>query len=349
MNRTGLVYHSDYTKHLPYPGNPEVPERITSTYEHLKKTKLLDKLTLLTPKPAAEDDILQVHSREHLDYVRNLSERGYGPDDYVNSDYYVSPDTYKTALLAAGGAKLAAESVWDGVVDNAFALIRPPGHHASKYPAGFCYFHNTAVAIRHLQREHGLKRAAVFDWDAHAGNGTMNLFWRDPSVLKISVHQDPASFYPGTGFTEQIGEGEGLGYCMNVPVPAGTGDPDYLHILDEFAIPKIRKYRPEIIFVAAGQDSHRGDGMSGLELTDKGYSAMTMRLMDAADELCNGRLVLVLEGGYNLRTLPATHHAIISTLMGVKKQPKIKGKVLDSTKEVLQQLTEHLAGTPMGD
>ncbi|MFH0862674.1 MAG: histone deacetylase [Candidatus Altiarchaeota archaeon] len=349
MAKTGLVYHSDCLKHLLLEGKPETPERVSSTMEHFRQTGLLARLSLLTPEPATHDDLELVHTEELINYVRDLSDNGYDENSVINGDIYISPDTYNSALLAAGGVKMAAKAVWSGDVENCFALVRPPGHHAKRnLPAGFCFFNNTAVAIRCLQRNEGLGRIAVFDWDAHCGNGTMDIFYEDPDVLTISVHQDPRNFYPGEGFVEQIGEGEGRGYCMNIPVPAGSGDADYIRILEEFALPKIRQFDPEIIFVAAGQDSHADDGMSGLRLTDDGYAAMSSKLRELALEICDGMLVLTLEGGYNVDTLPHTHERIVSALLG-EKPVEIRGKALESTNTVLQQLRQQLKGTEMGD
>jgi acetoin utilization deacetylase AcuC-like enzyme len=350
MNRTGLSYHPDCLKHTLMPGKPETPERVAATYEHFKTTGLLDELTLLTPEPATEEDLERAHTEELINYVRQTSEKGYEENTIINGDVYVGPETYNAAILAAGGVKLAAESVWNGEAKNAFALVRPPGHHASRnLPAGFCFFNNTAVAIEHLMASEGVGKVAVFDWDAHCGNGTMNIFYENPDVLTISIHQDPSNFYPGTGFVDQIGEGDGKGYCMNIPVPAGAGDADYIHAIDDFVTPKLRQFAPEMIFVAAGQDGHVGDGMSGLELTDDGYCAMSWRMLNLADELCSGKLVLTLEGGYNLSTLPETHHRIVSTLLEEGELPDISGKVRQSTKDILAQLREQLKDTPMAD
>ncbi len=340
---TGLVYHPDYVNHIPFRGNPEVPERISGTYSYFRETGLLDQLTLLNPEPASSDDILRVHTPEHADYIHTLSETGYDENTVLNTDVYVSPRTCDTAYLAAGGLIKALESVWTGKVGNCFALVRPPGHHAQRgLPAGFCYFNNAAVAIEHMREVHGVKRVAVFDWDAHAGHGTMEVFYTDPDVLTVSVHQDPRTFYPGTGFVEQVGDGWGTGCCVNIPVPAGTGDPDYIHILDDFVLDYIREFGPELLVVAAGQDSHATDTISGLRLTDDGYAEMTAKLMGLADGVCDGKLVLELEGGYNLQTLPQTHHRIVSTLLG-GEAPAAEGEVLDSTKAVLEEVRDVLA------
>jgi acetoin utilization deacetylase AcuC-like enzyme len=349
MNRTGLSYHPDCLKHQPFHGKPEVAGRITATLEHFRQSGLLDKLKAINPLPATAEDVESVHTEELVNYVRELSEKGYEEDAIINGDVWVSPGTYEAALASAGCVKAAAKSVWEGKVDNCFALSRPPGHHASRnMPAGFCYFNNTAAAIAGLEQEYGVERVAIFDWDAHCGHGTMQVFYENPDVLTISIHQDPHSFYPGTGFVEQTGEGDGKGYCMNVPVPAGTGNADYTHVLDDFVVPKLKQFEPDIIFVAAGQDSHADDLMSGLKLTDECYGAMTGTIMDAAKKLCKGRLVLTLEGGYDLVMLPRVHHMIVSTLLGGKR-PGIEGEVLQSTRDVLAQLRKHLAHTRMGD
>ncbi|MFH1054682.1 MAG: histone deacetylase [Candidatus Altiarchaeota archaeon] len=347
MDRTGLVYHQGCLRHIPARGNPEVPERISGTFDYFRESGLLGRLTLLTPEPASVEDILRVHSQEHLDYVRNTSELGYGEEDLVNSDIYISQYTYEAALLAAGGVILGAESVWEKTVENCFCLVRPPGHHASSFPSGFCYFNNVAVAVRHVQGGYGIKRVAIFDWDAHAGNGTMRLFYQDPSVLTISVHRDPNYFYPGEGFADQIGEGEGRGYCMNIPVQYGTGDADYMFALDDFVLPVLRKYKPEMIFVSAGQDSRVDDTLGGLNVTDDGYVTMTSKLMEAAAELCEGKLILTLEGGYNLDALPKTHHAIVSTLLGDKRITKTNDQPMEATKESIEELRRNLEETPL--
>lgn len=354
MTDTGIVYHTDYLKHRQVEHHPECPERLQLTIGHFykknfmdpstgMKTNLMDVVQLITPKPASVEDLTRVHSKEHVEYVKCLSEKGRGEFSIIDSDTYVCPDTYNVAVLAAGGAIAAGEAVWTGKVKNSFALIRPPGHHASLNQAtGFCYFDNAAIMIKYLQKRHGVKKVLLFDWDAHAPNGTMGTFYTDPSVLNISIHQDPHNFYPGTGFIDQIGEGPGKGYTINFPVPAGTGDADYIHFLEKFVVPRARKFKPELIVVAAGQDSHKDDLLAQLEVTDAGYAQMTKIMMNLADELCGGKLVLELEGGYNLKVIPETHHVITSTLAGLREPKPITGEVLPSTKNLLVKLEETL-------
>jgi len=341
--KTGLVYHNDYLKHRQEREHPENPERLAATLEYFIKTRLLDAVEQITPEPATVEDITRVHTHEHVDYIHSRCEEGSGRFAVIDPDTYICDETYNVALLSAGGDIAAGEAVWTGKIDNCFALVRPPGHHASRNQAtGFCYFDNITVMTRYLQANHDVKKVFIFDWDAHAPNGTMGNLYGDPTVLNMSIHQDPRSFYPGVGFMEQFGEGPGRGYTVNFPVPAGTGDADYLYFIEEFVIPRVRKFKPDLIAVAAGQDSHTSDLISQLEVTDAGYAAMTRMFMDLSDELCGGKLVLELEGGYNTNTLPITHHTIVSTLAGIPYEKEVTGEASETTKNLLNQLNETL-------
>lgn len=338
--RTGLVYHPDYLKHKQLPGHPEAPERLEVTLDYFKTTGLIKELDAITAEPATAEDVMRVHSKEHIDSLRKLSEEGGG---HMGTDAYVCPQTYSVALLAAGGVTGAGDAVWRGVVDNCFALIRPPGHHASRNrAAGFCYLNNVAIMIRHLQDIYGLKRILLLDWDAHAPDGTIDVFYTDPGVLVISIHQDPHGFYPGTGFMEQTGQGDGKGYTINIPVPAGTGDADYAHIMQEVVKPQAQRFKPEFIVVSAGQDSHTDDYISGLDVTEAGYEYMTQEVMNLAKKYCDSRLVVELEGGYELNALKRSNHAIASTLLGKAPRNKIRGVVRDATYSVLAKLDDFL-------
>ncbi|VVB53095.1 Histone deacetylase domain protein [uncultured archaeon] len=340
---TGLIFHDDYLKHKPPENHPENPLRLSATMEHLMKTHVLSMVDQITPQEAKTEDVERVHSLEHINYIRCMSEKGHGRFAVIDPDTYVSPETYHVALLAAGGVMAAGEAVVKKEVENVFALVRPPGHHASRNQAtGFCFFDNMSVMVKHLQAKHGVKKVCVFDWDAHAPNGTMGTFYSDPTVLNMSIHQDPKSFYPGVGFIDQIGEGAGRGYTINFPVPGGTGDADYIYFINDFVVPYVRKFKPDLIAIAAGQDSHASDRISQLNVTDAGYAEMTRIFMELADELCGGKLVLELEGGYNVRTLPVTHNAIISTLLGIPHDKKVEGKPLQSTHDLLTQLKNTL-------
>jgi len=338
MFRTALVYHRDYILHDSGEAYPERPERLTATMEYLQKKEVLDKVIMLEPAHCTEEDILRVHTKEHLENIKTLSSSGGG---YADDDTYCSPRTYDVARLAAGGCIKAAQTVMDKEADNAFALIRPPGHHASRNKAaGFCFFNNAAITARYLQKVCGLKRILTFDWDAHAGNGTMDIFYDDPSVLNISIHQDPRNFYPGTGLMEQIGRFKGVGYTVNIPVPAGTQDADYIHILKEFVLPAMRSYKPEFIIIAAGQDSHVDDRISGISLTEKGFGEMTSLIVEEAQNVCRGRVLAELEGGYELASFARSNYAILCALLGTNTGYEIKGEVKESTDLILSALQE---------
>ena len=340
MNKTALVYHEDYLKHRQPEGHPERPERLVETLNYFEKKGLLEKLTIVKPEVAKREDLLRVHSRELVDFMENLCSSGGG---FLDSDTFVCRDTCYVARLSAGGVIKAAEVVMEGKFDNSFALVRPPGHHASRNKSmGFCYFNNVAVMIKYIQEKYDLKRILVLDWDAHAFNGTMDIFYDTRDVLKISIHQDPRTLYPGTGFISQIGSGIGEGYTVNVPVPAGTEDSDYVYIFDEIVIPLAFDYKPQFMVISAGQDSHRDDPLSGLCLTESGYEEMTNILLKTSEELCDGRLVVELEGGYNLESLKKSNYAIVSSLIGDRRDETIKGKVKDSIKELAGSLKKIL-------
>jgi acetoin utilization deacetylase AcuC-like enzyme len=338
MHRTALVYHGDYLLHDAGDAHAESPERLTASMDYFQKKGVLEKVMLLKPAPCTEEDILRVHTKEHLEHIKKLSFAGGG---YADDDTYCSPATYGVARLAAGGCIRAAQAVMDKEADNAFALIRPPGHHASRNKAaGFCFFNNAAITARYLQEVCGLKRILIFDWDAHAGNGTMDIFYDDPSVLNISIHQDPADFYPRTGRMEQIGRFYGEGFTVNIPVPSGTEDADYVHILKEFVLPAMRAYSPEFVIIAAGQDSHGDDGISGLSLTENGFGEMTRLIVEESWKVCGGRVLAELEGGYELESFAGSNYAILCALLGTNERYEIKGEVKESTDVVLSALGE---------
>ena len=338
MHRTALVYGEDYLLHDAGDIHSESPERLTATLEHFRETGIMEKLILLDPMPCSEEDILRVHTKEHLEHIKKLSSGGGG---FADEDTYCSPATYEVARLAAGGCIRAAQAVLDGEADNAFALIRPPGHHASRNKAsGFCFFNNAAIAARYLQDICSLERIFIFDWDAHAANGTMDVFYDDPTVLNISMHQDPTYFYPRNGHMEQTGRFCGEGYTVNIPVPAGTGDADYVHILKEFVLPAMRAYGPQFVIIAAGQDAHISDSISGLALTENGFGEMTRLIAEEAGHICKGRVVAELEGGYELEAFARSNRAIAGALLGLGEKYTIAGEIKESTDLVLSALRD---------
>jgi acetoin utilization deacetylase AcuC-like enzyme len=223
---------------------------------------------------------------------------------------------------------------------NCLALIRPPGHHATKNQAmGFCYFNNVALAADYLREVYNLKKICIMDWDAHAGNGTMEIFYKTKDVLNISIHQDPSYFYPGVGFIHQKGEEEGEGYTINIPLEEGACNSDYLFLLEEFVIPKIREFHPEFIIISSGCDSHKDDSISSLCLNEEGYGMMTNLFISLSEDLCEGRLLIALEGGYNLEALAKSNYEIVKTLLGESEYSfERKENILNSTYQTLEKL-----------
>lgn len=335
MRHTGLIYHPTCLKH-DIPGHPERPARITATMEYLKEKGILNRLSLIEAEPVSDEDLLRVHTEQMVSRVKELSLSGGG---YLDPDTGVNSYTYEAARLAAGGAVKAAKLVMEGELKNAFALLRPPGHHANRErSSGFCCFNNLAVMIKYLQARHGLARIFVLDWDAHAGNGTEQIFWSDPGVLVVSLHQDPAFFYPGTGFIEERGGGAGEGYTVNIPLPPGSSNGDYIYLLEKFIIPLAGRYQPEFIAISSGADSHRDDFISGLSLTEEGYGEMSRRMVNLAEELCSGRMVVCLEGGYNLNALARSNYFIISALLGESQEYDFGGEPEMLTRSLLNKL-----------
>ncbi|MBU4267032.1 MAG: histone deacetylase [Candidatus Altiarchaeales archaeon] len=340
MDKTALIYHEDYLKHDAGPGHPERRERLISVMDYFRNGGILDKVETLTPDPCSEEDLLRVHKGGYVEFVRAMCARGGGP---IDADTFAQANTYDIARLAAGGVMLAGEVVAKGEFGNSLALVRPPGHHATRDKAmGFCYFNNVAVMARYLQEKQGLKKIMILDWDAHAANGTMDIFYDDPSVLNISIHQDPVSFYPGTGFAEQLGEGAGEGYTVNVPLRSGAGDSDYVYVLEELIIPLAKSFRPGLIVISTGFDSHKDDFISGLQLTDQGYGFLTEMMLGLARDVCGGKLVVELEGGYNLEAIARSSYAVANSLLGNSTE-KVVGHALGSVSAVVEQLKGSLS------
>lgn len=268
------------------------------------------------PWKASMNEILRVHSN---DYVNSLAGMGGGSAIDREGETITQDVTFEQAKLAAGGAVMGGKLVMEGEVDHSFVMARPPGHHASKsHGHGFCFLNNTAIMIRHLQEEYGVEKVLIWDWDAHHFDGTQSIFYEDPSVLTISTHQSGKTLFPGTGFIEEVGMGEGEGYNLNVPLPPGTSDEGYLKVVSEVFIPMAREFDPDIMVVEAGQDNHFTDPITMLDLTAQGYAQLMEIAVNMASELCDDRLVSVLEGGYGIEGgLPYTNLAVIASLAGL--------------------------------
>lgn len=333
---TALVYHPEYLLHDPGPGHLETPQRLSEAIELLAGWGILDRMKHVDPSPATREDILRVHDEDLYIQVKNASKRG---NVHLDADTVANHNTFETALLAAGGVMTAADVVARKEADNAMALVRPPGHHACIDRAmGFCYFNNVAVAVRHLQAAHGVGRVCIFDWDCHAGNGTMEIFREDPDVLVISLHQDPAGFYPGRGFADEIGRGAGRGAQINVPMAPGAGDADYALITRDFLVPVMRQFSPDFVFISAGFDSHLQDAISRLRLTEEGYAFLASQVKDVADATGEGRLALALEGGYDAAALALSLRRIAGVFLGADVSQTVDGEPLADTQKILADL-----------
>lgn len=283
--------------------HPENHERLAKLIPTLERFGILSELTAVDPTPAALSQLNRVHTEAYTEKVRLTAHRGGGVLDY--GDTYVTPDSYTLARLAAGGVINMADAVMANKVENGIALVRPPGHHAEADKAGgFCLFNNVAIAARHVQTYPTCQRVLIFDFDVHHGNGTQHIFYKDNTVLFISVHMfAPHYFYPGIGGVSEVGAEDGYGYTLNVPLPPHVGDRGYNQTFQEVVWPKVAAFKPDFILVSAGYDAHWQDplAMAGLSLT--GYAQLARSLLCMAREFCNGRILFVLEGGYQQSAL----------------------------------------------
>jgi acetoin utilization deacetylase AcuC-like enzyme len=313
---TGIVKDRRYMDHDMGAYHPESPARIEVLNRMLEEDPPIPFLAI-EPRPATDEELGRVHEKGYIDYVRSTA----GRTVPLDPDTTAGPKTFDTALLAAGGVLRALDLIMDGTVDNAFALVRPPGHHAEASRArGFCVFNNVAVGAEHLVRDYGLRRVLVVDWDLHHGNGTELAFYSRREVLYFSTHQSP--FYPGSGAARDFGEGEGLGYNLNVPLRAGKGDADFLHIFERILAPVAAEYAPEFILVSAGFDIGAGDLLGGMTVTPAGFGLLAASLRAMAERTAAGRLALVLEGGYNLEVLrEGTRRVLKSLAHGASPSP----------------------------
>ncbi|HID94723.1 MAG TPA: histone deacetylase [Candidatus Latescibacteria bacterium] len=313
MLKTGLVYDPIYLLHNPGRDHPERPERLAFMVKHLETTGLLARLQPVPPYQASIDWVVRVHHPGYIEHVAEVCRRGHG---YLNSlDTGVCCDSYHIALMAVGGVLSAIDAVMAGEVKNAFCAVRPPGHHAEADRAmGFCLFNNVAIAARYLQVNYQIERILIVDWDVHHGNGTQATFYDDPTVLYFSVHQYP--HYPGSGSEREKGIDDGTGYTINVPMAAGCGDEDYVKTLQDQLEPSARKFKPNFVLISAGFDAHKDDPLSNMFVSEKGFAQMTAFVKGIAEGYCDGRLVSVLEGGYNLPALANSVHVHISALCG---------------------------------
>lgn len=304
-----IIYSPAYRQHETGP-HVETPERLDAIWAVVEPT--LARRTLIEPRPIEVADARSVHAPHQAELIRRLADRGGGN---LDADTVVSAESLDVALLAAGGVLQAVGTVLSGEHDAAFALVRPPGHHATQNRSmGFCLLNNVAIAARHAQQRYGVERVAIVDFDVHHGNGTQDIFLDDPSVLFISTHQFP--LYPGTGRVEEAGQGPGRGYNLNLPLAPGCGDTEYATIFREAVLPKLAAFRPELLLVSAGYDGHWADPLAHMQLSTGGYAAIVQELRDFARQTGAKGPVLTLEGGYNLEALADSVRASLAVLAG---------------------------------
>ena len=353
--RTGILKDPRYTGHCMGPDELECPERLDVLYALLQDPDLSGCFMDISPRMAEKDELQRVHSADYISRLEATSGRG---SVCLDEDTRTSALSNDVARLAAGGLCRAIEAVHAGRVDNAFALVRPPGHHAERTAArGFCLYNNVAVAAHYAQSKLGLARILVVDWDLHHGNGTQHCFEDDPSVLFFSTHQ--AFTYPHSGSLRETGKGKGKGYTVNVPLLPGLGDGDYLVIFERLLKPIALEFKPDLVLVSAGFDIHFNDPIGGMKVTPAGFAGLTGILLDIAEACCGGKLVMTLEGGYHLEALRDSVREVLKEMAGrrttdyrstvASANPKNTAYVLWRVKPVHQKYWKCLARSSTGD
>ncbi|MHA1684525.1 MAG: histone deacetylase family protein [Promethearchaeota archaeon] len=317
---TGIIFSPKYLKHLTGT-HVESPARLEAIMDAIHNNNLLESesFTLIEPTMATVDEILWVHDKEVIDKVKKVSQKARNGSlqalDY--GDTILCEDSYDVSLLAAGGVMDAVDAVYDGKVQNAFALVRPPGHHANQFhSAGFCVFNNMAIMTEYILRKKDSKKVAIFDIDLHHGNGTADIFYDRDDVLFFSSHQDGRTQYPGSGFIDEIGEGKGKGYTINAPLVPGASDDVVQDIFKSVIKPVFEQFEPDVVLGSIGCDAHHSDPLSGLSFTFQGYGNYVKGFKDIADKYCDGKLILTLEGGYRVGNLAKCIVNILRVMAG---------------------------------
>jgi acetoin utilization deacetylase AcuC-like enzyme len=334
MSKSAVVIDRDYLKHMPGEGHPERPQRIKVLLD-LAEGLDAGRFQLLPPRAATRSEVELVHTSEHVRLVEATSQSNrYALD----GDTITCRDSFGVGLLAAGGFLTVLDAIAAGEANNGFALVRPPGHHAlSGRAMGFCLFNTMAIGAEYLKRVHGVERVLVMDWDVHHGNGTQGAFFEDPCVLFVSTHQFP--FYPGSGAVNEVGAGTGEGYTLNVPLPAGCGDAEYLQVFREIVVPAAEKFAPQWILVSAGFDPHRRDPLGGMGVTERGFAAMAERLCELAECYSGSRIAFLLEGGYDLAALKDSVSAVLAAM---QDRPAPASEPLAKSPSVLDPLLRRI-------
>jgi acetoin utilization deacetylase AcuC-like enzyme len=310
--KTALLADPLCREHLVGVEHPERPERFDAVMGGLRKARLLERLLPLEHRSATAEELLLCHTREYLSIAKHDVEAGY--HQLTTGDTDITPNSWEIALRAAGGVLNAVDAVAAGKARNAFCAVRPPGHHATPSRGmGFCLLNNIAIGARYAQRKHGIERVLIVDWDVHHGNGTQDIYYSDPTVFFFSTHQWP--LYPGTGRADETGAGPAKGTKMNFPFPAGSGRKEILGAVENSLMPAADRFRPDLLMISAGFDSRIDDLLGGFKLTDRDFTDLTHRVMEMAAKHAKGRVVSVLEGGYNLSGLASAAVAHVEALL----------------------------------
>ena len=311
---TGFLYDPGYLAHDTGRGHPESSDRLVAAMRHLEAQPWFEQLERCQARAAEREWISTIHSDAYIERARQTVVSGH---PYLDSlDVAISAASFDTAVLAVGGALALADALMDEHIDNGFALLRPPGHHAEHGEAmGFCMFNNVAILARYLQQQYGLDKILILDWDVHHGNGSQHSFDEDPAVMYVSTHQYP--YYPGTGAATETGHGRGEGTIVNCPMAAGSGDALYERAFRDVILPRIAEFAPEAVIISAGFDAHEADPLGQITLSTEFFTWMSERMMEVADQHAGGRLLSLLEGGYNLQQMPRCVDAHLRVLAGV--------------------------------
>ncbi|OGP76913.1 MAG: histone deacetylase [Deltaproteobacteria bacterium RBG_16_50_11] len=314
MKKTGIVRDDRYLAHVMDLGHPESPERLKVIYRMLEEEEMKGLYELVKPRAATRGELEMNHTPAYIDLIASTAGK---PHTRLDMDTSTCDQSYEAALFAAGGLLELIKTVMEGRLQNGFALVRPPGHHAERDRAmGFCLFNNVAIGAYYALQTYSLQRILIVDWDVHHGNGTQNSFYEDPRVLYFSTHRY-GFFYPGTGAATEVGKGKGEGFNVNVPLSTGGGDADYGNIFEKFLKPIALEYQPQLVLVSAGFDVHTDDPLGGMQVTEKGFARMTQVLMEIADDTAQGKLVITLEGGYDVSGQSRSTKAVIKELARV--------------------------------
>ncbi|HVQ00512.1 MAG TPA: hypothetical protein VMT57_03255 [Candidatus Thermoplasmatota archaeon] len=335
MKNHAIIYHEDYNKYDLGTDHPLIGDKPKNTMACLKEKNLLTEFDLFTPKRATEQDLLRVHDLAYVNHIKELSKTG----GWLSSDTPAPKGIFEVASLATGGSMLAGEKLFDGYT----LTVNPLGgfHHASKaHSSGFCFFNDIAVTIEYLRKNHQIHRFLIIDLDVHHGNGTQDIYFDDPTVLNLSLHQDGRTLYPGTGGLETIGREEAAGYTVNLPFPTGTGGESYLKAFEEIVIPITREYKPQIILYQSGVDTHHADPLADLNLTYQTYYHLARHVTALSNETCN-KLLVLLGGGYNSIACIKSYYNVVSGLLG-KQDYYEETDIPDDNPEEVQQTVQAL-------